>query len=99
LAFFVYFYTIKLYRMKTHATTTYFETQGEAIRFIEEAIAKRKYEMAPTDNLRFEHVSYETTVHYNIPLQRTDGKNTKRWLHIQMYRMHSGRYEANYYLS
>jgi hypothetical protein len=85
--------------MRTHSTNTYFETQGEAIRNIEEAIEHRKYRMVPTDNLRFEHVSYGTTVHYNIPLERTDGKNTRRWLHIQMYRMDSGRYEANYYLS
>jgi hypothetical protein len=85
--------------MRTHSANTYFETQGQAIRHIEEALAARKYELTPTDNLRFEHVSYETTVHYNFPLQRTDGKNTKRWLHIQMYRMPSGRYEANYYLS
>jgi hypothetical protein len=85
--------------MRTYSTNTYFETQAAAIHCIEESIEKRKYQMVPTDSLRFEHVSYETTVHYNIPLQRTDGKNTKRWLHIQMYRMPSGRYEANYYLS
>lgn len=85
--------------MYTHSSTTYFETQAAAIRSVEESIETRKYQLQPTDCLRFEHVNYGGTVHYNIPLQRTDNKNTKRWVHIQMYRMDSGRYELNYYLS
>ena len=86
--------------MRTHASTTYFETQSSALNEAFQHVQSRGYLVNEPDNLWTEHVSYGTTVHYNLPLivERT-GNPARKWLHVNLHRMDSGRYELNYYLN
>lgn len=78
---------------------TYFDTQSAALTRVQEKVFRAGYEIRYPDNIWSEHVNYGTTVKYDFPLTliRT-GNEAKKWVHIQLYRMDSGKYELNFYI-
>jgi hypothetical protein len=77
----------------------YHATQSAAIIEAEKETLHRGYFIDFPDRLWCEHVNYGSTVKYSFPLIRKDGRNTKKWVHIQLYRMDKGQYELNSYIS
>jgi len=81
----------------------YFETLGEAVRsFVNETFAKGG---TLTENeqenicLAFNGgVSYGQTVSRSFELMDYKGKKTKKYAHLSLYRMESGRYEKTSYV-
>ena len=85
--------------MRTYGSNTYFETQSEALEYAFNQLPE-KYQIKFPDHIWTEHVKYGTTVHYHLPLIVTKtGNLAKKWLHITLYRMDSGKYELTYYKS
>lgn len=84
--------------MRTYGSQTYFKTQSEALQYVEDQLSS-KFQIAYPDGLWTEHVNYETTVTYHLPLNNLEGKLTRRYVHISLYRMPSGNYELTYYKS
>ena len=83
--------------MRTYKSDTYFETQSEALNYACDQI-NPKYIIQFPENIWTEHVSYGNTVRYNLPLKvAKTGNPAKKWLHISLYRMDSGRYELTHY--
>ena len=79
---------------------TYFATQAAAIIEVEKETRRRGYDIIYGENLWAEHVAYGTTVKYSFPLTVVKtGNEAKKWLHIQLYRMGSGKYELNFYIA
>jgi hypothetical protein len=86
--------------MRTYKSDTYFETQSEALQFVFDSIEDTQYEVKLPENIWTEHVAYGSTVRYYLPLiVAKTGNPAKKWLHISLYRMDSGRYELTYYKS
>jgi hypothetical protein len=44
-------------------------------------------------------ISYETSKTVHIPIVSINGKKTKKYFHISIYRLHSGNYELVSYVS
>jgi hypothetical protein len=85
--------------MRTYQSDTYFNTQSEALNHVFASIPS-KYQIQFPENIWTEHVSYGTTVRYSLPLiVSKTGNPAKKWLHISLYRMDSGKYELTYYKS
>ena len=86
--------------MRTYSSNSYFENQSSALNEVFQHVQSKGYSVNEPDNLWTEHVSYGTTVHYNLPLIKTStGNPARKWLHIALYRMDSGRYELTHYLN
>jgi len=49
------------------------------------------------EKFAFDGVKYEQTKQASGPIESIKGKATKKWLHISIYRMSSGRYELTTY--
>ncbi len=78
---------------------TFFKTQASALQYAFDQVTD-KYNLDLPDHLWTEHVAYETTVKYHIPLiVKKTGNPAKKWLHISLYRMGSGTYELVHYKS
>lgn len=77
---------------------TYHSTQSAALMEAEKVTRERGYLIMYEDRLWCEHVNYGSTVKYSFPLSRIDGRNTKKWVHIQLYRTDKGMYELNTYI-
>jgi len=77
---------------------TYFETQQAALHCADQMATKRGYIPQYPDNIWTEHVNYGTTVRYHIPMLTKKGNLAKKYLHIVLYRMDSGRYELTTFL-
>jgi len=83
--------------MRTYGSDTYFETQSEALEYAYAQVHPR-YAIQFPENIWTEHVSYGSTVRYSLPLNVVKtGNPAKKYLHISLYRMESGRYELTYY--
>jgi hypothetical protein len=86
--------------MRIYNTDTYFETQSEALQCVFNSIENTKYEVKLPESIWTEHVAYGSTTRYSLPLIVTKtGNPAKKWLHISLYRMDSGKYELTYYKS
>jgi hypothetical protein len=86
--------------MRVHGASTYFETQAAALEFAFTNARDRGYTVIEPENLWAEHVAYGTTVRYSLPLNvAKTGNPARKWMHISLYRMDSGRYELTFYLS
>ena len=86
--------------MRTYDSKTYFDTQSAALEIPFQAANDRGYDVEEPQHLWTEHVAYGTTVRYNIPLKvQKTGNYAKKWLHITLYRMDSGKYELTYYFN
>jgi len=85
--------------MGTHATDTYFETQAAALQSVYDAIGLgKRYDIVFPDRIWTEHVGYGSHVKYHLPLRvKYTGNLAKKYLHIVLYRLESGRYELTYY--
>ncbi len=77
---------------------TYFETQQAALHHADLMATSKGYSPQYPDHIWTEHVSYGTTVKYHIPMLTRGGFSAKKYLHISLYRMDSGRYELTTYL-
>jgi hypothetical protein len=84
--------------MRTYGSDTYFKTQSSALQYVEDQLSK-KFQIAYPENIWTEHVHYGTSVSYHLPLNTLEGKPTRRWVHITLYRMDSGNYELTFYKS
>jgi len=78
---------------------TYFETQQAALHYANQMATSKGYTPQYPDYLWTEHVAYGTTVKYLIPMLTRRGFSAKKYLHISLYRMDSGRYELTTYLN
>jgi hypothetical protein len=79
---------------------TYFATQAAALMAVEDETRRRGYDIVYADRLWAEHVAYGSTVKYSFPLTVVKtGNEAKKWVHIQIYRMGSGKYELNFYIA
>lgn len=76
----------------------YHTAQASALIEAEKEARQRGYNITYADYLWCEHVAYGHTVKYDFPLTRIDGRNTKKWIHIQLYRMDKGTYELNCFI-
>ena len=86
--------------MRVHGSKTYFETQSSALNEAFEKAQAKGYTVNEPNRIWTEHVSYGTTVHYHLPLIKTStGNPARKWLHISLYRMDSGKYELTYYFN
>jgi hypothetical protein len=78
---------------------TYFETQQSALDYSHSMAISKGYDPQYPDYLWTEHVAYGTTVKYCLPLVVIKtGNRAKKYLHISLYRMDSGRYELTTWL-
>lgn len=89
--------------MKYHPLPTYTETQGEAMRAIEEHLAERGYAFScqsAWDSYGTGGIAYQTNKGANFALEAI-AKPAKmgRYLTVNLYRMPSGRYEISAYIS
>ena len=87
--------------MRTYSSETYFNKQSEALQFVYDAIElQNRYNIVFPDSIWTEHVNYGTAVKYHLPLQvKSTGNPAKKYLHIILYRMDSGKYELTYHTS
>jgi len=76
---------------------TYFETLGEAK---DEArkLVPTGYILNEDDYFTLQHLSYGTTGSIHARMTTPKGVEAKRWLHVIIYRLDSGRYELTAYL-
>ena len=84
------------------ANEIYFETLGEAVRaFVSQTFAKggtlTENEQANIAE-KIGPVSYGQTVSRSFELMDFKGKSTKKFAHVSLYRMESGRYELTCYI-
>ena len=84
--------------MRTYDSDTYFKTQSSALQYVEDQIGT-KFQIAYPEYLWTDHIMYGTSASYDLPLKTLDGKPTRRWVHIRLYRMDSGNYELTFYKS
>lgn len=75
----------------------YFDTMREAIDEAYRATREKGYEPVELAFM-WDHVPYGETRDTHIDLTK-DGKEQKKCLHVQLYRMETGRYELNFYLN
>jgi hypothetical protein len=84
--------------MQKHQTDTYFETQQAALHHSHLNAVANGYVPQYPDHIWTEHVSYGTTVKYAIPMLTSKGNPARKYMHISLYRMDSGRYELTTWL-
>ena len=77
---------------------TYFETQNAALHCADTMAKDKGYQPQYPETLWCEHVDYGTTVKYHIPMLTKGGFPARKYLHISLYRMDSGRYELTTWL-
>lgn len=81
---------------------TYFDTLSQALNKVLEKTTQRGFEIEDQEREFFLFgvggISYGATKTASFNLLK-DGKPTKKKLHIQIYRMESGRYELNQYIA
>lgn len=83
------------------ATALYYETLASAVTAAQEdAQARAAVFTRPTDlwALAQDHLGYGETRSVNVELDTLKGKPTKKWFHVSIYRMDSGRYELTTYV-
>jgi hypothetical protein len=87
--------------MRTFGSNTYFNTQSAALQFVYDTInMENHYEIEFPERIWTEHVHYGTSVSYHLPFKvKRTGNFAKKYLHITLYRMDSGKYELTYYKS
>ncbi len=79
------------------AYPVYHNLMSEAINAAHEYVRGKGFE--PIENMfMWEAVPYGETREYHIDLTK-DGKEQKKCLQVQLYRMDSGRYELNAYIN
>jgi len=87
--------------MKTLARSPYTETLGQAVELAIENLIESGAEFdrsAIDERYAFDGVPYETTKQADVALISYKGKATKKWGHVSIYRMNSGRYEVTTYI-
>lgn len=81
----------------------YHNTQASALNELENQVLKQGYRINYPDCLWTEHVNYGHTVDYHLDLICNKGrwinKEANKKLHVQIYRMDSGKYELNFYIN
>ena len=80
----------------------YFETLSETLENFVETIQNDKgvFEDDLSDDLMFfPPVHYGQTVSKSFPLKSLKGKSTKKYAHLSIYRLETGRYELTSYIS
>ena len=87
----------KVFEGRGFQQETYFDTQAGALESAEE-YAKHKGFMVNWESITPEHVSYESTVQYQVELLK-DGEPVRKMLQISLYRMPSGKYELTNYIN
>ena len=87
--------------MGTHGSDIYFNTQAAALQTVHDEIeARGQYDIIYPESIWTEHAAYGTYVKYHLPLKvKSTGNLAKKYLHIVLYRLDSGRYELTYYKS
>jgi hypothetical protein len=87
--------------MRSQGSDTYFDTQAAALQSVYDEIeAKQQYEIVYPEMIWTEHVAYGTTCKYHLPLKvKRTGNFAKKYLHIVLHRMDSGKYELTHYKS
>ncbi len=86
--------------MRTYGSDTYFGTQAAALIYAEQETRDRGYNIQYADYLWTEHVNYGTSVKYQFPLYNFKRNcRSRKWVHINLYRMDSGNYELTYYIN
>lgn len=86
---------------KASIDENYWETLGAAVHAFKERIKRDGGEFlaeGPIDGAFYGGVSYGQTVSKSFELVTLKGKATKKWAHISLYRMDSGRYELTSYI-
>ena len=76
----------------------YHNTLGSAIVEIENFMIDKQVESQEFSNHFWESVRYEETVSVSFEIDSLKGRNTKKGLHAQFYRLPSGNYELNIYI-
>jgi hypothetical protein len=85
--------------MRTYGYDTYFNTQNETLTEFYRFITDRGYTYEPLTCFQTEHIAYDTSITYHMPLKTAKGNNARKWAHAHICRLSSGRYELTMHLS
>ena len=79
----------------------YHETAGSAMREAQKTADEARAvftDERPDTEMISGGVSYGQTRDFHFQLNSYKGKGTRKWFHVSLYRMDSGRYELNCYV-
>lgn len=80
-----------------NALGDYHDTLGGCVRSVEARLAAAKVVLA-TSLAMDRPVNYGCTERWDFPIASLNGKPTKKYFHVNIYRLESGRYELNTYV-
>lgn len=76
----------------------YHETLGAAIYEVRKSIAAKQIISEDFENHLWDGVRYEETQQRSFEIDSIKDKGTRKWLHVTVYRLHTGRYELTTYI-
>jgi len=86
-------------------TSPFYETLGQALDALEVYIQKERAVLDPQEHpegvrepFALDGIAYETKKDANYKLISYKGKPTRKYLHVSIYRMPTGRYELTHYV-
>lgn len=74
-----------------------FETLSRSLDDVQSYIEEEKIELVDDFRLDWDHISYNSKAEKHFEIKSLKGKKTRKWLHVNIYRLDSGRYEVNCY--
>lgn len=81
----------------------YHETLGEAVNEVHETLKREGIELIDagtiSDRYQFDGIPYGQTKDCHAEVSTVKSKTTRKWVHVSIYRMDSGRYELTLYLA
>jgi len=79
----------------------YFDTLGETMDFLEGKMKEKNFVINSDDIFNFTTggITYGSTKRQSFVITKADNPNIKKMLHVQIYRMDSGKYELNFYIA
>lgn len=80
-------------------TESYFETASGALDQVEATLAKNNATVDGDFRSYFNGINYGETRAHSFTLSSFKGKNTRKGLHITLYRLETGRYELTSYFN
>ncbi len=81
---------------------TYHETLGKAVQHVIDTLNSNEIVLAEPERIsepfQFDGIPYAGTKESHAEIATIKGKNTKKYAHVSIYRMDSGRYELTLYI-
>lgn len=74
-----------------------FETLSRSLDEVQSHIDENKVELFEDFRICWDHISYGSKAEKHFEIKSLKGKKTRKWLHINIYRLDCGKYEVNCY--